>query len=250
MPSGIELLPTYRVCGIPIAALRPDAAATAVLESVEAGRRVEAHLCNAYTLSLVDRDPELRRALERAHLNLPDGSPVAWLGRAAGVRAPVRGPGLVVEVARRSVGRRVSHYFYGGADGVADQVVATLNEEHPGIRIAAWETPPFRTLTDAEVDDLAARIRASGANLVWIGLGTPRQDYLVPRLADRLEAVIVPVGAAFDFLGGQVGEAPRWLQGRGLEWLHRLYSEPRRLWRRYLIGNPLFLWSVIRHRRS
>ncbi len=117
-----------------------------------------------------------------------------------------------------------------------------------GVDVVGTECPPFRPLTDEDVAGLVDRVRASGANVLWIGLGTPRQDYLVHRLAPALPLPIVPVGAAFDFWSGDVKEAPEILHGSGLEWLHRLASEPRRLWHRYLVGNPRFLMSLWRHR--
>ena len=113
---------------------------------------------------------------------------------------------------------------------------------------SAPSTPPFRPLGDDDIDGLVARVRASGANILWIGLGTPRQDYLVHRLARDLAMPIVPVGAAFDYWSGEINEAPAILHGSGLEWLHRLVSEPRRLWHRYLVGNPRFLVAAWRHR--
>lgn len=238
---------TFPVCSIPIAALSPLEAAETVVEAGLARRPFEVHLCNAYTLSLVDYDEQLRAALERADLNLPDGTPVARIGRRHGSPGPVRGPGLVGDVARSGVTRSLGHYLFGGADGVADEMALRLGKHAPGMRVVGTECPPFRELSDADLDEVARRIEASGAHVVWVGLGTPKQDYLVPRLAERVSAAVVPVGAAFDFWAGTVDEAPQWLHGSGLEWMHRLASEPRRLWRRYLIGNPRFLLSAVRH---
>ncbi|WP_425474863.1 WecB/TagA/CpsF family glycosyltransferase [Nocardioides cheoyonin] len=208
---------------------------------------LEVHLCNAYTLSLVDGDDELRASLQRAHLNLPDGTPVAWLGRSAGTTGPVRGPGLVGDVAKLGVPAGLRHYYFGGKEGVAARMAERLAEHAPGLQVAGTECPPFHALTDEDLDEVADRIRRSNATIVWVGLGTPRQDYVVPRLAQRLNMPIIPVGAAFDFWSGDVAEAPKWLHGTGLEWIHRLLSEPRRLARRYLFGNPRFLSSAARH---
>ena len=128
-------------------------------------------------------------------------------------------------------------------------MAAALRKLNPDAVVAGTETPPFRTLSDADLDAIAERVRASGANILWIGLGTPRQDYLVHHLSTSLSMPIVPVGAAFDFWSGAIKEAPKLLHGTGFEWLHRLLSEPRRLWRRYLLGNPRFLLTAWRHRR-
>jgi len=205
------------------------------------------HLCNAYTLSLVDRDERMRAALADGDLNLADGTPLAWMGRHLGMRGPVRGTELVGAVLREG-GGRLSHYLYGGREGVADLMAIAMVGAVPGARVVGTESPPFTPITDADLDALAARVRASGANVLWIGLGTPRQDYLVHRLAPELSIPVVPVGAAFDFWSGAVKEAPRILRGSGFEWVYRLAKEPRRLWPRYVVGNPRFLLSARRHR--
>lgn len=235
-----SIAPVYQVCSINIAAVSPQRATAILVFAAQRSVSVQVHLCNAYTLSLVERDQELRSALRCADLNLPDGTPVAWLGWQWGVRSPVRGPGLVLDVARSGVAVGLKHYLYGGASGVAADMAARLRSDVPGIDIVAAESPPHHTLSYDELVKLADRIRLSGANVVWIGLGTPRQDHLVPRVAGLVDGVIVPIGAAFDFLAGRVHEAPRLLHGTGLEWLYRLSREPKRLWRRYLIGNPRF----------
>jgi N-acetylglucosaminyldiphosphoundecaprenol N-acetyl-beta-D-mannosaminyltransferase len=246
--ASSEEIRTYEVCRIPIADLDTAAAAACIVVAAAARMRCQVHLCNAYTLSLVDRDPQLRDALFAGDLNLADGAPVAWLGRTQGVAGPVRGPGLVDAVASLGLGV-ARHYLWGGNDGVADGMADGLRAAIPGVEIVGTETPPFTPLTDQELIDLAVRVRASGANILWVGLGTPRQDYAVHRLAPLLEMPIVPVGAAFDFWSGAVKEAPAFLHGSGLEWMYRLTREPRRLWRRYLLGNPRFLLSAWRHRR-
>jgi N-acetylglucosaminyldiphosphoundecaprenol N-acetyl-beta-D-mannosaminyltransferase len=238
---------TYSVCSIPIAAADTVTAARLIVSNAVAGTCLQVHLCNAYTLSLVDRDPTLRAALLEADLNLADGTPVAWLGRQSGMTGPVRGSRLVGEVGALGIGL-VHHYLHGGKEGVADRMADELRRTLPGISVVGSSTPPFRPLSDDDIDALVERVRDSGANVLWIGLGTPRQDYLVHRLACRLAMPIVPVGAAFDFWSGEVSEAPAILHGSGLEWLHRLASEPRRLWHRYLVGNPRFLVAAWRHR--
>lgn len=240
-------LQTYSVCSVPIAAADTVTAAGHIVSNAVAGTCLQVHLCNAYTLSLVDRDPRLRTALLEADLNLADGTPVAWLGRQSGMTGPVRGTRLVGEVARLGNGL-VHHYLYGGKEGVAERMADELRLAEPGISVVGTGTPPFRPLADDDIDGLVEQVRESGANVLWIGLGTPRQDYLVHRLARQLSMPIVPVGAAFDFWSGEVNEAPSILHGSGLEWLHRLVSEPRRLWHRYLVGNPRFLFAAWRHR--
>jgi len=239
----------YRVCGVRIAALTPLDAAEQIARRAAAGESVQTHLCNAFTLSLVDTDTRLAAALALADLNLPDGTPVAWLGRGHGLRQPVRGPALVGDTV--DVGRQygLRHFLLGGAPGVADAMATQLQAHAPGTDIVGTESPPFCELDPEYLRGAATRIQACRANVVWIGLGTPLQDYLVPRLAREVTAAIVPVGAAFDFWAGTVTQAPEWMHGTGLEWLHRLGTEPQRLWRRYLIGNPRFIVSAVKHGR-
>lgn len=237
--------PTYSVSGVKIAALSPQHAARLI-----AARRVrEVHLCTTHTLSEVDRDPKLRSALTLSDLNLPDGAPIAWLGRRSGVRTVVRGSDLVLDVMRAGNSQGLSHYLYGGAPGIADRMKDCLEQKLHGVKVVGTECPPYRELDDGEVAALGRRITSSGAAVAWIGLGTPKQDHLVHRLAPYTEATLVPVGAAFDFISGNVKQAPPWLHGSGWEWLYRLTREPKRLWRRYLIGGPRFVIVARRHAR-
>lgn len=253
--SGSALSPSlpsfenYLVCGIGIAAITPQAAGELIARRAVAGGAFQVHLCNAYTLSLVNSDPRLRSGLEQADLNLPDGAPVAWLGRRLGTAGPVRGPALVGDVARSGSEYGLRHYLYGGAPGTAEAMAGRLRRHAPGVRVVGWESPPYREVTDSDLDAVAQRVQAVNAQVVWVGLGTPRQDYVVPLLARRAGVTVVPVGAAFDFWAGSVRQAPRFLHGTGLEWVYRLGVEPRRLWRRYLFGNPRFVVNALRQRR-
>jgi N-acetylglucosaminyldiphosphoundecaprenol N-acetyl-beta-D-mannosaminyltransferase len=236
---------TYPVAGVHVAAVAPERAAALIRDRAVK----EVHLCTTHTLSEVDRDARLCDALVGADLNLPDGAPVAWLGRRSGVRSVVYGPHLTMEVMRTGVAQGLTHYLYGGAPGIAERMKASLEYRIRGVEIVGMECPPYRDLDDAELAELGHRIDLSGADVVWIGLGTPKQDYLVHRLAPHTAATLVPVGAAFDFISGNVRQAPEWLHGSGWEWLYRLCREPKRLWRRYLIGVPRFLVVTMRHRR-
>lgn len=241
---------TYDVCGIPIAALEPHAAAQVIVAGCRKGQGLQVHLCNAYTLSLVGRDTRLRAALLSADLNLADGSPVAWLGRRVGVKEPTRGPQLLRGVVGAGQQFGIRHYFYGGAPGVADALATRLQQDYPQAEVAGAFSPPYGDPSDEDLLRLARTLEETRADIVWIGLGTPRQDYVVPRIGQIAKDVhVVPVGAAFDFLTGRVAEAPAILHGSGLEWIYRLAREPRRLGRRYLIGNPRFVRDAIRSRK-
>jgi N-acetylglucosaminyldiphosphoundecaprenol N-acetyl-beta-D-mannosaminyltransferase len=140
----------------------------------------------------------------------------------------------------------LQHYFYGGTDEILGAFVDRLHREAPDILVAGFEAPPFRPATDSELDELAKRVVDLDVDIVWVGLGTPKQDHFVSDFAKRSGRTCIAVGAAYDFLSGSKQQAPSWMQQRGLEWVFRLITEPRRLWRRYLIGNALFVYGVAR----
>ncbi|MBW3650203.1 MAG: WecB/TagA/CpsF family glycosyltransferase [Actinobacteria bacterium] len=238
---------SFRCCGVRVDALDLDGATDEVLRAAGAGRALRVHLCNAYTLSLAHRDPSLRHALNGGDLNLPDGTPLVWIGRRLGFAEMVRrvyGPDLMRTVIDRGRAQGVRHYLYGSTPAVLRRLAASLEKAYPGADIVAAESPPFRPLRPEEGDAVTERVRAAGADLVWVGLGTPKQDRFVAEFGPRLATTLVAVGAAFDFLAGTTPQAPRLLRDHGLEWAYRLVREPRRLWRRYLVGNVVFLAGV------
>lgn len=242
---------SFECCGVRIDAVTLDEAVDRLFEYALAGRAATLHLCNAYTLSLASADPGYAALLNDGDLNLPDGQPVAWVGRRLGFRDlehSTRGPDLMVEAIRRGQPLGVRHFVYGSTPEVVEKLVAELRVLAPDALIVGAEAPPFRPLTDDEADDLAARVRDSGAEIVWVGLGTPRQDVFVEQMRTRLGTTLVPIGAAFDFIAGTKRTAPRWLQHTGFEWTFRLMCEPRRLARRYVVGNARFLRNARRSR--
>ena len=189
------------------------------------------------------RKPAFRAILQRSALVIPDGMPLVWVGRAKGAAGMGRvyGPDLMLETFRQAAGTGVRHFLYGGAPGVADRLSEGLLARFPGTVVTGARCPPFRELSDAELDEDAARFDAARTDIVWVGLGTPRQERRAAALAPRTQAkVLVTVGAAFDFHTGRVRQAPPLLQKSGLEWAFRLWQEPGRLWRRYLVNVPLF----------
>lgn len=203
------------------------------------------HLCNAWTSVLASRDPAYADILNAGSLNLPDGMSLVKACRLLGhreIRDRVYGPDLMLEMIDRGRELGHRHFLYGGADGTAHRLAARMEERFPDARIVGVVEPPFRLPTPAEEGELAHEIERSEADFVWVGLGTPKQDEFMERFRSRVKVgALIGVGAAFDFLSGRKPQAPRWMQGAGLEWAHRLASEPRRLWRRYLIGNTSFV---------
>jgi N-acetylglucosaminyldiphosphoundecaprenol N-acetyl-beta-D-mannosaminyltransferase len=206
------------------------------------------HFCAAHPTVEARRDDAYRAVLNAGDLNVPDGAPVAWAARLQGARGARRQPGTdsLHLVVGWGVPRGLRHYLYGATDETLAALRANLEEAYPGVKIAGVEAPPFRPIEDRELDETVDRIRSCGADLVWVGLGAPKQDLIGDRLRERRAApVIMCVGAAFDFAAGVKRRAPAWMRRLGLEWLHRLAAEPGRLWRRYLVGNTLFLAGVV-----
>lgn len=242
---------TFDCCGVRIDALSPESARE-VLAGAAHGIPRAVHLCNAYTLSLALRDDAYRSLLNASDLNLADGQPVAFVGRRLGhsqMHSSVRGPGLLLDLLERGQETGLRHYFYGSTPEVCARITEVLSERFPAAKVVGIESPPFRPLDQDEQAALVARIHAALADIVWVGLGTPRQDQFVADYRDRLDATLVAIGAGFDFLAGTKRVAPEWMQRVGLEWAFRLASEPRRLWKRYLMGNTLFLYGVLRDRQ-
>ncbi|HZV72224.1 MAG TPA: WecB/TagA/CpsF family glycosyltransferase [Conexibacter sp.] len=202
-------------------------------------------------------DAGLRAAVDGAAFTVPDGQPLAWALRALGheIDERVYGPELMARACARAARSGQRHYLYGGRDDEAlARLTGNLQERFPGVTIAGGFSPPFRALSDAELDEIAARINAARPDVVWVGIGVPKQEKWMAAMRERLDApVLIGVGAAFDFHAGLVPQAPAWMQRRGLEWLFRLVQEPRRLWRRYARHNPRFVVGFARqwasHRR-
>jgi N-acetylglucosaminyldiphosphoundecaprenol N-acetyl-beta-D-mannosaminyltransferase len=207
------------------------------------------YICLANVFGVVEsrHNAQLWEAYHRAGLVVADGVPIVWASRVFGEKTITRvyGPDLFLAACVRSLKTGWSHYFYGGAPGVAERLAAQLTNRFPGLRIAGWSAPPFRQLTTAEKEEAIRTINDSRADILWIGLGAPRQEIWMAEQRSALSpSVAVAVGAAFDFLSGAKPEAPRWMQRIGLGWLFRFLTEPRRLWRRYLIGNSMYLFLI------
>ena len=237
-------VPRYDVLGVPVAAVDP-ARALATVEGWIA-RRKRRYVCHANVHGVMEarHDPALRAAYGGAGLVVPDGVPLVWVGRLLGHGTVQRvyGPDFMLLLAARAAAARYRCFFYGGAAGVAEELAGALARRFPGLRTVGAEAPPFRELSPTEETDTLSRMNASGADIVWVGLGCPKQERWMAAYRPRLKApVLVGVGAAFDFHTGRVAQAPRWLMPLGLEWLFRLLQEPRRLGRRYLLYNPLFV---------
>jgi N-acetylglucosaminyldiphosphoundecaprenol N-acetyl-beta-D-mannosaminyltransferase len=189
-------------------------------------------------------DPTFKTILNATDLVVPDGMPLVWLGRRKGHHLPRRvyGPDLMLEFCEKTAGSGYRHFFYGGEPGVPERLAESLKRRFPSMEVCGTFSPPFRPLALAEDEEIVTMISRAAPNVLWVGLGAPKQERWMHEHKDKLQVpVMVSVGAAFDWLSGTRKQAPRWMRERGFEWLFRLLQEPRRLWRRYLISGAQFI---------
>jgi N-acetylglucosaminyldiphosphoundecaprenol N-acetyl-beta-D-mannosaminyltransferase len=193
------------------------------------------------------RDSRLLEAYSHSAMTIPDGMPLAWVGRMQGYTGMQRvtGPDLMLEVFRRKEFAQATHFFYGGREGIARELRDKIQQQFPWVRIVGTYTPPFRDLSDSEEAELITSIAAVKPDIIWVGIGCPKQEIFMARYLPNLETKLMfGVGAAFDFHTGRIRDCAGWIKRAGLQWLHRLLQDPRRLWRRYLSTNPAFLWHI------
>jgi len=236
---------TFRVLGVRLAALQiPD-----VIERMEAwiarrdGSRFIA-VTNVHVVMEARHKPSFRKVLESADLCVPDGMPLVWVGRLRGhpLERRVYGPDLLLDFCRETHEEGYRHFFYGGAPGVPEALAEKLKERFPRLNVVGVCSPPFRPLTAEEDARQIEMIHQAAPDVLWVGLGCPKQEHWMYEHRDRLRVpVLVGVGQAFDIHSGRSRQAPAWIREHGLEWLYRLLAEPRRLWRRYLLYNSEFI---------
>jgi N-acetylglucosaminyldiphosphoundecaprenol N-acetyl-beta-D-mannosaminyltransferase len=243
-PSAVSVL------GVPLSLTDYDDAITWIDASV--AHREKGYVCVAatHTIMVCNEDPELREAVLNASMTLPDGQPLVWAMNALGgdLEQRVYGPELMARYCDRAAHNGTRMYLYGGRDqGALVQLALNLRRRYPGVKIVGGYSPPYRDLSEEEEDAIVAEMNNSRADVIWVGVGAPKQEKWMAAMRDRLDApVLVGVGAAFDFHAGLVPQAPGWMQSAGLEWTFRLAHEPRRLWRRYARYNPRFVTGFAR----
>ena len=246
------------VLGVPLALTDYEGTLDWIDAMAESGSRGYVCVAAVHTVMASREDPELRAAVLASDLTVPDGQPLVWAMNALGHDLPSRvyGPELMDRACARAARNGRRFYLYGGRNqGALVQLALNLRRRHPGLRIVGGYAPPFRDLTPEEEDRIVREIDASRAEVVWVGIGVPKQEKWMARMRARLDApVLIGVGAAFDFHAGLQPQAPQWLQRLGLEWAYRLAHEPRRLFKRYARYNPRFLTGFARqyarHRRA
>jgi N-acetylglucosaminyldiphosphoundecaprenol N-acetyl-beta-D-mannosaminyltransferase len=240
-------VPRYNVLGVAVSALTLASACELIVGAKGAAGAGYVCLCTVNGLAEARRDPQFRRIFNESWLTTPDGMPLVWMGPKGVER--VYGPDLMLAVCDAGRARGLRHFLYGGKPGVAGALAERLLARFPGIIIAGTFTPPFRELTGAELDGLRAEVARAAPDIVWVGLGTPKQERFMAGPGRSLGVPLqVGVGAAFDFHSGRLPQAPRWMQRGGLEWLFRLGTEPRRLGPRYLVTNTLFVLHLAAQR--
>lgn len=240
---------TFDVLGVRVDAVQIPSAVAKLEEWIRARKACRyVAVTGMHGVMEAQYDNTFKRILNSADLVVPDGMPLVWLGRLRGfpLKRRVYGPELMLAFCKHTVGREYRHFFYGAEPGVPEQLAATLSNWFPGLRIAGAYSPPFRPLTSVEQEKIAARINKVAPDIVWVGLSTPKQEKWMYEYKDRLAVpVMIGVGAAFDLNSGKIKQAPQWIREHGLEWFFRLWQEPRRLWRRYLVYGSQFVWYVV-----
>lgn len=234
---------TNRILGVNIAITNMQDTVKLIVEQIDELQGNFICLSNVHTTVMSQKDEEYRNIQNSAFLALPDGSPLSLVQRLRGYRMAeqVAGPDLMAELWKATENTEISHYFYGSTPETIEALEKNLKKEYPGIKIAGMEAPPFRPLTEAEDAEAVARINLSGAAIVWVGLGAPKQEKWMYEHRGKVNALMLGVGAGFDFHAGTVKRAPAWMRKHYLEWLYRLIQDPKRLWKRYVQTNGKFL---------
>jgi N-acetylglucosaminyldiphosphoundecaprenol N-acetyl-beta-D-mannosaminyltransferase len=237
------------VLGVKVSAIDLDRAVQLADEWIVRGRPGYVCVTGVHGVMEAQSDAEFRRILNHAAINTPDGMPMTWVGRLQGFAQMDRvfGPDFMAALCELSAERGYRNFFYGGKPGVAELLAKKLQARFPGLHVAGSYAPPFGDLSAAQEKEVCEQLHAARPHIVWVGLSTPRQERFMAQFVDRLQApLMVGVGAAFDYHTGQIHDSPAWVKRAGLQWLHRLMQDPRRLWRRYLRNNPAFLWHIAR----
>jgi N-acetylglucosaminyldiphosphoundecaprenol N-acetyl-beta-D-mannosaminyltransferase len=248
--AGSWVTPRVDVLGVGVSAIDMSMAIELIGQWIVQGSHQYVCVTGVHGIMESRRDPRLRDIHNCSGLTTPDGMPLVWAGRVAGARNMDRvcGPDLMPALCELARARGFSSYFYGGRPGVADVLAKRLQHRYPGLKVAGTYAPPFRELSEDEDEHVVRLINHAKPDLLWVGLGAPKQEHWMADHANRLNAnVLIGIGAAFDIHAGLSPQAPRWIQRSGLEWAFRLAHEPGRLWRRYLYNNVPFLVRLAAH---
>ncbi len=236
------------ILGVGVSAVSMESALDRTEQLLQQGGREYICVTGVHGIIEAQADEDFRRIQNTSFLTIPDGMPTVWLGHLRGFKAMTRvyGPDFMSNLCKRSASKGYRHFFYGGKPGVAEQLRDELQRKYPGLQVVGVYTPPFRPLNEAEEQALRTQLETAKADVLWCGLSTPKQERFISQYRGKLPVTLmVGVGAAFDFLSGNAKDAPDWIKRSGLQWLHRMLHEPKRLARRYLASNPRFLWLTL-----
>jgi len=237
---------TVNILGVPIATVNMHQAAAQIEEWIRNREKAYVTVTGVHGIMESQYDGRVKRIHQKAGMCAPDGMPTVWIGKLYGCRnmRRVYGPDLMLEIMRRSVAKEYTHFFFGGKKGVPELLKERLFSKFPGLKVVGTFSPPFRLMNEKEEIELQEQIERLSPDIIWVGTSTPKQERWMSDHLEKLNTrVMIGVGAAFDFHAGLLRQAPRWMQRLGLEWFFRLCVEPRRLWKRYLVNNPLFIWN-------
>jgi N-acetylglucosaminyldiphosphoundecaprenol N-acetyl-beta-D-mannosaminyltransferase len=235
------------VLGVKVSAVNLTQAVELADEWIPAGNPGYVCATGVHGVMEAQSDLEFRQILNHASINAPDGMPMTWVGRLQGFKKMDRvfGPDFMTAMCLLSVERGYRNFLYGGKPGVAELLSEMLRRKFPGLQVVGTYTPPFRTLTPNEEDEILAKVREAKPHILWVGLSTPKQERFMAQYVKRLHVpLLVGVGAAFDYHTGRIRDCSEWVKRAGLQWMHRLMQDPSHLWRRYLRNNPAFLWHI------
>lgn len=241
----------YNVLGVKINAVSKTDAMQLVIERVHAGGGGYVCFSNVHTTVMGAKSQSYKDVLNSSFLTLPDGKPVYWVGvlKKMSCAEHLPGPDFMLEMLAAKQERPLRHYFLGGTPEVLKSLVEKVRAEYKDAKLVGWESPPFRPLSTDEIEGTIKRINSSRPDLVWVGLGAPKQEKWMNEFAEKLApAILFGVGAAFDFHAQAKKRAPKFMRACGMEWFYRLMQEPRRLFSRYLVTNSLFVWLLMKER--
>jgi N-acetylglucosaminyldiphosphoundecaprenol N-acetyl-beta-D-mannosaminyltransferase len=239
--------PRVNVLGVGVHAINMQEAVSFLLDAI--AQRKKGYVCVTGVHGIMEAqcNCRFRHTLNESLLTTPDGMPTVWVGKIAGHKRMDRvfGPDLMLNMCRQSVSRGFTHFLYGGAPGVAEDLKRNLEVRFPGLRVVGTYTPPFRPLSMDEHFDLVQQVNSAKPDIIWVGLSTPKQERFMAEYVSKFDAsLMLGVGAAFDLHTGRMIDSPEWVKKSGMQWAHRLLQDPRRLWKRYLVNNPKFLMAI------
>lgn len=246
--SNPSLDSSVKILGVRVHATSMDRTLSRLESAIAQGEKGYVCVTGVQGVMEAQMDANLKRIINHSLLTIPDGRPTVWVGWLRGMfhMRQVTGPCMMLELCEISAKKGYTHFFYGGNDDVAGQLKQSLIERFPGLKVVGTYTPPFRPLTAEEEADLARQVAETKPDFFWVGLSTPKQERFMDQYISKLDIkLMLGVGAAFDIHTGRIKDAPYWMKLTGVQWIHRIYQDPKRLWKRYLVNNPKFVYRIM-----